>query len=73
MKMGPYAVGFINICCVVQPQEILKGFSFRQKNICLAVPDMCPLTVYHQFANAHFLTSRVIPNKCPFKDKNFFL
>ena len=43
--MGPYTVGFICICLVGQPQEIVKGFSFRQKNIRPAVPDMCPLTV----------------------------
>ena len=46
MKMGPYAVGFISIrCLVVHPQEIVKGFSFWQKNIRPAVPDMCPPTV----------------------------
>ena len=43
--MGPYAVGFISICLVVHPQEIVKGFSFWQKNIRPAVPDMCPPTV----------------------------
>ena len=43
--MGPYAVGFISICLVVHPQEIVKGFSFGQKNIRPAVPDMCPPTV----------------------------
>ena len=55
------AVGFISICLVVHPQEIVKGFSFWQKNIRPAVPDMCPPTVDVNYVTKnHFDISQVV-------------